>query len=112
MIDYNGKIFRTAVNSNNGETSKETVFTYHQKGNILTANYEGGPVKKGHLIGIVDEQGNIDLRYHQVNIRDEIMTGICRSRPEILSNGKIRLHESWQWTSGDRSKGRSIIEEQ
>lgn len=40
------------------------------------------------------------------------MTGICHSIPEILSNGKIRLHETWEWTSGDLSKGQSIIEEQ
>jgi hypothetical protein len=39
------------------------------------------------------------------------MTGICFSTPEILENGKIRLHESWEWTSGDQSKGTSIIEE-
>jgi hypothetical protein len=112
MIDYNGKIFRPVVNSENGETSSETVFTYHQSENILTANYAGGQIKKGHLIGIVDEKGNIDMRYHQINNKGEIMTGICRSKPEILSNGKIRLHEDWQWTSGDQSKGQSIIEEQ
>jgi hypothetical protein len=40
------------------------------------------------------------------------MTGICISKPEILENGKIRLHEFWEWTSGDKSKGTSIIEEQ
>jgi hypothetical protein len=28
-----------------------------------------------------------------------------------LGNGKIRLHETWQWTSGDFSSGTSIIEE-
>lgn len=39
------------------------------------------------------------------------MTGICNSKLEILHNGKIRLHETWQWTSGDKSKGESIIEE-
>jgi len=39
------------------------------------------------------------------------MTGICKSKPEILPNGKIRLHERWQWTSGDLSLGQSIIEE-
>jgi hypothetical protein len=52
------------------------------------------------------------MRYHQVNNAGEIMTGICKSIPEILENGKIRLHESWEWTSGDKSKGQSIIEEQ
>jgi hypothetical protein len=112
MIDYNGKIFRPTFNSENGETSSETIFTYKQTGNILTSEYSGGKIKMGHLIGIVYENGNIDMRYHQVNNMDEIMTGTCKSRPEILENGKIRLHESWKWTSGDKSKGQSIIEEQ
>lgn len=112
MIDYNDKIFRPVVNSENGETSNETVFTYKQKGNILTSEYSGGKIKIGHLIGLVDEKGNINMHYHQVNNKGEMMTGICKSRPEILKNGKIRLHESWEWTSGDNSKGTSIIEEQ
>jgi hypothetical protein len=52
------------------------------------------------------------MRYHQINDQDKLMTGICISTPEILENGKIRLHENWKWTSGDYSKGSSIIEEQ
>ncbi len=112
MIDYNGKIFRPILNSENGETSSETVFIYYQTGNILTSEYSGGMITKGHLIGIVDKNGSIDMRYHQVNNKNEIMTGICKSKPEILENGKIRIHESWEWTSGDKSKGQSIIEEQ
>jgi len=39
------------------------------------------------------------------------MTGICTSTPEILPDGKIRLHEKWRWTSGDLSEGESVIEE-
>lgn len=112
MINYNGKIFRTILNSENGETSNETIFIYNQTENILTSEYSGGKIKKGHLIGIVDENGNIEMCYHQVNNKNEMMTGRCKSRPEILKNGKIRLHESWEWTSGDKSKGQSIIEEQ
>ena len=112
MIDYNGKIFRPIENTENGETSSETVFVYKQVGKILTSEYSGGKIKKGHLIGIVDENGSIDMRYHQVNEKNKIMTGICKSKPEILENGKIRLHENWEWTSGDNSKGQSIIEEQ
>jgi hypothetical protein len=112
MINYNGKIFRPISNTENGETSNETVFKYQQVGNILTSEYSGGKIKYGHLIGLVDAMGNIDIRYHQVNEKGELMTGICTSIPEILENGKIRLHESWEWTSGDSSKGQSIIEEQ
>lgn len=110
-MNYDNKIFRPLKNTNNSETSSETLFHYKQIGNILTAEYRGGKILQGHLIGIVNNDGEIDGHYHQINIQGEIMTGICKSKPEILANGKIRLHEDWQWTSGDNSKGNSIIEE-
>jgi hypothetical protein len=110
-MNYNDKKFRPISTTENGETSNETLFHYKQTGNMLTAEYSGGKIKYGHLIGLVDELGNITMRYHQINENDELMTGICFSTPEILENGKIRLHESWEWTSGDQSKGTSIIEE-
>ena len=110
-MNYNGKKFKTISNTQNGETSEETVFEYKQHGNILTSEYFGGKIKSGHLIGLVSEKGNIEMRYHQFNSQNEFMTGICKSTPEILPNGKIRLHEEWKWTSGDKSKGTSIIEE-
>lgn len=112
MVNYNNKRFRPVANTENGETSPETVFHYRQNGKILSADYSGGKILQGHLIGLVDEAGVIEMRYHQVNENNELMTGTCRSEPELLPNGKIRLHETWQWTSGDKSTGTSIIEEQ
>ena len=110
-INYNNKKFKPIKNSENGETTEETIFVYKQDGKIVTSEYCGGQIEKGHLIGLVDERGNIEMRYHQINTKGEFMTGICFSKPEIQSNGKIRLYETWQWTSGDKSKGKSILEE-
>lgn len=112
MINYNNKIFKPVSNTENGETSAATTFHYKQTGSILTAEYSGGRIRLGHLIGLVDEDGIIDMRYHQVNNQGELMTGICKSVPEMLENGKIRLHETWEWTSGDQSNGQSVIDEQ
>ena len=111
-MNYHDKLCRPISNTANGETSEQTVFHYKQTGNILTAEYAGGQIQKGHLIGLVDELGNIDMRYHQVNEKFVLMPGTCQSTPEILPNGKILLHERWEWTSGNKSKGSSIIEEQ
>lgn len=110
-MNYNGKSFRPVANTENGETSKETVFHYSQEGNILFCEYSGGKIVRGHLLGQVDERGNIDMRYHQINTEGKIMTGICKSTPEIMESGKIRIHEAWQWTSGDGSAGSSVLEE-
>ncbi len=110
-MNYNNKAFRPIKNSENGETSEDTIFEYKQNGTILTSDYTGGQIVKGHLIGLVDANGNIEMSYHQINTKGEIMTGICFSKPEVLPNDKIRLHESWEWTSGDKSKGMSILEQ-
>jgi len=110
-MNYNNKKFRPIQNSENGETSADTIFEYKQDGNILKSEYSGGQIIKGHLIGLVDKDGNIEMRYHQVNSKGELMTGVCSSKPEIIANGKVRLHERWQWTSGDQSSGNSILEE-
>ena len=110
-INYNNKKFRSVQNTQNAETSEETIFEYKQNGNILTSEYSGGKIQKGHVLGLVDDNGAIEMRYHQVNDNGQLMTGICFSKPEILENGKILLHETWQWTSGDKSKGKSIIEQ-
>ena len=110
-INYNNRKFRPVSNSENGEASSDMVFHYEQRENILTCTYSGISIKVGHLIGLVNGNGVIEMNYHQVNINNELMTGLCHSKPEIMENGKIRLHESWQWTSGDKSKGNSILEE-
>jgi hypothetical protein len=36
---------------------------------------------------------------------------MCTSTPEILPDGRIRLHEKWQWTVDESSEGESIVEE-
>ncbi len=110
-MNYNNKKFRPVSNTNHGETSEETIFEYNQRDNILTSTYSGGQIKEGYLIGLVDKDGDIQMRYHQINLRGELMTGTCFSKTEIMGDGKIRLHENWKWTSGDKSKGKSILEE-
>jgi hypothetical protein len=55
MINYNTKSFRPI--NNTLETTFETTFIYFQNGNILTCEYSGGKIIKGHLIGLVDEDG-------------------------------------------------------
>ncbi|MEO7265353.1 MAG: hypothetical protein ABIW38_10590 [Ferruginibacter sp.] len=111
MINYHKKTFRSVINSSNGDVGTDTIFQYRQVGNIVMGTYQGASIKVGQLIAIADENGNLDMRYQHVNKHDLLMTGTCSSIPEIMENGKIRLHEKWQWTSGDFSSGSSVVEE-
>lgn len=110
-INYDNRFFRVVNNSATGEVSSDTVFHYRQKDNVVWATYEGGAVKFGTLLAKVLASGELEMRCSHVNQTGEIMTGKCRSTPEILPSGRIRLHEKWQWTSGNFSTGESVIEE-
>lgn len=107
----NNKSFRSAGNTENGEVSSETLFHYHQERNQVWADYSGGEILRGHLIGFINEAGQLEMVYHHINTAGQLKSGKCISTIEQLPSGKIRLHESWQWTCDDYSKGESIVEE-
>lgn len=111
-ICYDGRFFVPKTNTENGEVDGRTLFEYHQKGTILWADYAGGDVRKGHLIGSVAKNGELDFYYHHVNIHNQIRVGKCHSIPRMLENGKVKLAEKWQWLNGDESEGESVIVEQ
>ncbi len=111
MFWYDGRLFKIIESSGRTQTGSDTVFQYFQKGDLLKGKYSGGEIEYGHILGLVDEDGRINFHYHHITYEGAIMTGKCKSRPEVMDNGKIRLHERWQWTCGDRSKGTSILEE-
>jgi hypothetical protein len=110
-INFNGKLFRSAANVPNGEVDESTIFRYHQQDQIVWADYSGGKIIRGQMIGIVLPDGRLEFRYQHVNGANELMTGICISTPEILADGRLQLHEDWQWTCHDFSTGKSIVEE-
>lgn len=49
--------------------------------------------------------------YHHMNRKMQIKTGKCHRLPTVLEKRKIELSEQWQWTSGDYSKGQSLLVE-
>ncbi|MCV6628840.1 MAG: n-acetylglutamate synthase [Flavobacteriaceae bacterium] len=108
---YNNKVFKLIKTTNSGELDLSTNFHYIQSGNILSCTYKSNNILKGHLLGNVDPNGKIDMRYHQINKNGVIQTGSCISNPILMPNGKIQLHEKWKWTSGDCKFGESILEE-
>ena len=110
-ISYDSRNFRPASNSATGEVGEKTLFHYHQNGEIVWAEYSGGQIRFGTLIAKMLDDGSLDMRYQHINSKGELMTGTCRSTPELLPDGRLRLHEKWQWTSGDLSSGESVVEE-
>ncbi len=110
-IDYDQRTFRSVDNSPGGDVDARTFFKYRQKGNVVWATYEGPAIAFGTLTALVLPEGKLDMRYQHVSTDGHIKTGRCLSTPEILPDGRIRLHERWRWTEGGEGEGESRIEE-
>lgn len=111
MFDYEGRIFHCISNSRFGEVSEETIFHYHQDQNIVWGEYSGGVIVRGMLLAQMDTDGGLSLRFQHVSAEGEIRTGILHSSLEVLEDGRYRIYERWQLTSGNQASGESILEE-
>ena len=108
-ISLEGRVFAGVENSSTGEVGQSTIFTYHQDQDIIWAEYSGGSVIRGYLVGTRNGE-NLHFRYAHLSTGKETSTGVCNSTIEILDDGRVRLHESWAWESRPE-RGSSIVEE-
>lgn len=110
-MNYDGRKFRGLTNALNGEVNEETSFVYRQRGDLLEASYSGGAIRCGQMVGLVFQDARLEFCYQHLTDAGELRSGRCFSTPEILEDGRVRLHEKWRWTSGDLSEGESVVEE-
>ncbi len=108
-ISLDGRLFRPTDDTVGGEVGTDTVFVFRQEGDLIHARYAGGRVRLGYLVG-TRTGTTIHVRYAQVNTMGDTATGQSHDRIEILSDGRLRLHERWSWDSQEGS-GTSILEE-
>ncbi len=106
----NNKIFKPLSNSKNGEVGEGVLFYYHQKDEIIWAEYKGGEIIKGSLLGHFVDKNTISFIYHHINTQNQIKNGKCTSKIS-KKDDKIILCESWQWLCDDMSKGSSKLME-
>ena len=67
-INYDNRIFKSVSNSETGEVFAETTFYYHQKENLVWAEYAGGEIVFGSLIAKVLADDSLEMRYQHLNI--------------------------------------------
>ncbi len=111
VIDYDGRELRAITNTANGDVTPGVKFFYRGHGRRVWATYAGLGMRFGALVAHAGADGVLDACYQHFTSAGERSAGRCRSVPERLADGRSRLHEAWQWTTGDRSSGKSLVEE-
>ncbi|MCE7083150.1 hypothetical protein [Streptomyces sp. ST2-7A] len=92
-----------------GQVGTRTRFRYRERDGRVWAEYDGGDILRGHLVG-TRVGDRLDFRYVQLRADGTTASGHCVSRVEALPDGRLRLHETWRWESGPGS-GNSVVEE-
>ncbi len=112
MLNYDGRTFRSEAEETAGQDGAGPVGHYHQDGSVVWAEFAGGRVLRGTLVGSCDAEGVLSLAYCQLLSDSSVVSGRCTSVPTVLDDGRIRLHEHWERFGPDAAAGTSVIEEQ
>ncbi|MFF3321880.1 hypothetical protein [Streptomyces sp. NPDC002889] len=104
-----GLVLAPVAGQSPGQVGTRTRFTYHEEQGRIWAEYEGGDVVHGRLVG-TREGDRLDFRYVQLKTDGGTSSGHCVSTVLELADGRVRLEESWEWESQEGS-GTSAVEQ-
>jgi hypothetical protein len=105
-INYDGRRFRPAESD-----AQNRVAYYWQDGDLLWGHFVGGKARRGTLTGTCASDGSLHFAYCMVLDDGAVVSGTCRSTPQVLADGRIRLHEAWERYGNHASHGESVLEE-
>lgn len=104
-----GLVLAPVLDQSAGQVGTRTRFAYHERDGEIWAEYTGGDIVRGHLVG-TRAGDRLDFRYVQLTRDGTTSSGHCVSTVLALPDGRLRLEETWEWESRPGS-GTSVVEE-
>ena len=94
-----------------GVVNHETIFHFRQRDNVVKAEYAGGKIQQGFLIGKFDEQNHLLFSYCQLQIDGKLDNGASDCEVSKDQDGKFLLTEHFEWASRPGEIGTNIFKE-
>ncbi len=105
------KIKMTVIETaENGVVNKDTIFTFAQNDNTVYAEYIGGKIQKGFLVG-QNNNNVLTFSYCQLQTDGTLDNGLSTCEISMDITGKIRLVEHFEWKSRPGEQGVNIFQE-
>ncbi|MBA3958293.1 MAG: hypothetical protein H0X51_07880 [Parachlamydiaceae bacterium] len=101
-------VVKTAVN---GVVNQDTIFFFSQKENVVSAEYQGGKILKGFLIGKLSAQNQLEFSYCQMQLDGKLDNGLSSCQLSKNDEGKLILIEHFEWKSRPGEFGTNIFQE-
>jgi len=93
-----------------GAVNNQTIFTFSQRENIVSASYEGGKIRQGFLVGYLTKD-NLFFSYCQLQVDGKIDNGQSICSLSWDENKKLILTENFAWSSRENEGGVNIFRE-
>ena len=100
-------VIQTAAN---GVVNKDTIFHFTQTGDMVYAEYTGGRIRKGFLVG-QNRNNKLDFTYCQLQTDGVMDSGASSCELMRGEDGKIKLVEHFEWKNRPGEKGVNIFSE-
>lgn len=84
---------------------------YHQQDDLVWADFGGGGVRRGSLVGTCAPDGVLRLTYCMVLHSGDVISGRTLSTPALLEDGRILLTERWERYGPHAATGISYLEQ-
>lgn len=101
-------VIKTAAN---GVVNHETIFLFSQKNNVVTAEYAGGKIRMGFLVGKFPTENQLAFSYCQMQTDGTLDNGVSLCELSKNKNGEITLTEHFEWKSRPGEFGTNIFQE-
>jgi hypothetical protein len=95
----------------NGIVNNETVFAFSQMSEAISAEYSGGKILRGFLVGKFLSDNQITFSYCQMQSDGTIDNGVSVCEISQSESGKITLTEHFEWKSRPGEFGTNIFQE-
>jgi hypothetical protein len=109
LSNLDGIRMRVVSTDNKGEVNSATLFCFSQEGSLVSAQYSGGHIRLGYLIGTISG-AQLHFRYVQLNHEGQIDGGSSIGDLRVLEDGRLQMKEHFRWDSRDGS-GTNVFEE-
>lgn len=110
-LSLDNRVFVAIANSEYGIVSSETRFHFWQQGDVFFADYSGGDVREGHIIGQFTGETEGAMLYHCMTKDHVLKAGKATAEFTQVESGRVTMDLNWRWLTGDKSSGTSHYEE-
>jgi len=108
-LSLEGRSMHASKTAPGGVVNADTIFRFQQTDNLVTAEYAGGGIRRGSLVGLLSN-GTLHFRYAQLQDDGRLDGGESHCEVKMDASGRVSIIEHYAWASRPGA-GTNVISE-